>query len=106
MEEKKKPWWMCNLEEYFWENPEWELIHDGQRNPGQFEFPPDDIRCFTRRYKCIGKSGLWGIVWGITFQYDLRSGGADVTKVEFSSEDSRHKKKKDVFELVHSKGGT
>lgn len=102
----KKPWWMCVLEEYVWRHPDWELVHDGQRNPGQFEFPPDDVRKFTRRYRCIGDTALMGIIWGITFLYDLRYEIADVVKIEFQREDSRHRKGKEMFELRQRRGSS
>ena len=27
------------------------LTHDGQRNPGQFQLPPDDVTYYTRTYR-------------------------------------------------------
>ena len=93
----KIPWWMCELERYFFNHADWKLVHDGQRNPGQFEFPPKDVRCFTRRYRTNGIDKMLGI-HGIIFRYDLRGVVADV-KFEFSSENG-HKKKKVVFEQV------
>lgn len=83
----KKPWWMCTLEEYFWKHEKWELIHDGQRNPGQFEFPPEDVRRFTRRYRKRD--------FGVKFLYDLRQELAEV-EFEFYKEGLNHKKMKDT----------
>ena len=103
---KKIPWWMCSLEEYYFGSPDWELVHDGQQNPGQFEFPPSEIRYFTRRYKCISeREGRFMGAWGATFSYDLRDGVVADVKFEFNREDSNHKKRKDIFALTQRKGG-
>ena len=51
------------------------LIHDGQRNPGQFKLPPNEIKCFTRKYR-LKLDGEFVNTW-ITFKYDDRSPFAD-----------------------------
>lgn len=103
----KKPWWMCLLEwDSYCNNPDWELVHDGQRNPGQFEFPPKDVRYFTRKYRSKKRGGWDGLVRGVTFQYDLRTRSADIIKVEFVSEDNKHRKSKELFELSQRRGRT
>ena len=99
---KKIPAWMCELERYFYQHPDWDLIHDGQKNPGQFKFPPKDIRCFTRRYKCTTEEAHRFIgAWGAMFRYDLRNGIVADVKFEFNREGNGHKKAKDVFERRH-----
>ena len=105
----KKLWWMCTLEEEgYWRSPDWELVHDGQRNPCQFDFPSNDIRCFTRKYR--RKHG-YGFLNGITFKYDLRNlkegdhRVAEIISVEFAFEDTKRKKGKETFEMVKHTGG-
>lgn len=46
------------------------LTHDGQRNPGQFQFPAEEITCFTRKYR-LQMDGEWQNTWA-TFHYDER----------------------------------
>lgn len=100
----KKPYWMCLLE---WEkanDPNWELVHNGQMNPGQFEFPPEDVRYFTRKYRNKIKMGFMGLVSSITFKYDRRSGFGDIVKIELESEDGKHRKAKEMFEMSDRRG--
>jgi len=91
------------LEYDYWTSPDFRLIHDGQRNPGQFEFPPEDIKCFTRKYERING---FGFINGITFKYDLRNLGkgeirvADIIHIELSSAKSKHKRERETYELV------
>lgn len=78
----KKPWWMCPLEWETYQSPNWELVHNGQQNPIQFEFPADQVRYFTRKYRCCG--GEWaGLIESLTFKYDLRKRRGDVCGVEW-----------------------
>jgi len=52
------------------------LVHDGQKNPGQFQFPPEEVRFYTRTYRWLidGKPvNTW-----VKFIYDLREGEATV----------------------------
>lgn len=51
------------------------LIHDGQRNPGQFNLPPEEIRCFTRKYR-LKIDNEFVNTWAV-FMYDERSQFAD-----------------------------
>jgi len=95
---------VCPLEEFFRDILGFKLVHDGQRNPGQFKFPPDEVRCFTRRYK---KDNT-----GVLFQYDLRRefkafpGVSPVEiKFEFYSKEGNRKPQKEVYERVLHKGG-
>ena len=49
------------------------LIHDGLKNPGQFNLPPDQVRYYTRKYRLklldVGFVNTW-----LVFVYDLREG--------------------------------
>ena len=61
---------MCRVEQLFI-TLGFRLIHDGERNPDRFEFQPEDIKFFTRKYRLFmdGKpQGTWA-----TFKYDERS---------------------------------
>jgi len=51
------------------------LTHDGQRNPGQFKLPPEEIRCFVRKYR-LKLDGEFVNTWAV-FKYDDRSEFAD-----------------------------
>lgn len=100
----KKQELICPLEEFFRDIIGFKLVHDGQRNPGQFKFPPEEVRCFTRRYR-KGETG-------ILFQYDLRRefktfpGFSPVdVKFEFYSTELNRKGKRETYERVYSKGG-
>ena len=66
--------WICRTEELFISLGA-VLIHDGLRNPGQFEFPPDKVGFFTRYYRCRMD---WRFIntWA-KFIYDKRSGHVD-----------------------------
>lgn len=72
----KRPW-MCFWERRFFHNrADWLLEHDGQRNPGQFEFPPGEILYYTRTYRLQLGGELQG-TW-VRFRYDLREEEATV----------------------------
>jgi len=61
---------MCRLEQLF-KTMGFKLIHDGQRNPDRFQFEPEEVKFFTRKYRLFmdGKpQGTW-----VTFKYDERS---------------------------------
>ena len=104
MQQRKKPWWMFGAEWEMLNNGNWELVHDGQKNPLQFEFPPEDVKCFTRKYRYIKPSGWHGVIRSITWQYDLREGWRDIAKIELVFEDSRHRKSKEVLDLSEHRG--
>jgi hypothetical protein len=55
------------------------LVHDGQRNPGQFELPPEDVRFYTKIYRWE-IDGKFINTW-VKFKYDLRDNevGMDLT---------------------------
>jgi len=76
--ENKKPVWMCNLEwrEYF-TNPGWEFVHNGQASPYRFEFPPDGVRFFTRKY-FNRRTKV-----DVTFVYDRRNRRGDILRFEY-----------------------
>lgn len=65
---------MCMLEKLLAGNG-FKLIHDGKHNPGQFELPPEEIRCYTRKYR-LQMDGQWCNTW-VVFKYDERSNIAD-----------------------------
>ena len=52
-----------------------ELIHDGLKNPGQFEFPADEVSFYTRYYR-LKMDGEFINTW-VLFKYDKRTGWAD-----------------------------
>lgn len=106
MQQRKKPWWMISLEWDMLNSGNWELVHDGQQNPLQFEFPPEEVKYFTRKYKWIRGSGWLGLLRGVTFRYDLRlmTRDSDIIKIEFVSEDSNHRKSREMFELSERRG--
>lgn len=68
--------WECFWERLIRRSPEWVLVHDGQRNPGQFEFPPEEVRFYTRVYRWL-IDGEPVNTWA-KFVYDLREGEATV----------------------------
>ena len=84
---KQKPWWMCALEEHFWSHEKWQLVHDGQQNPGQFQFA--EVKRFTRKYR---KGDRY-----IVFFYDLTKPLADV-KIQYANSGAEHNKKEERFE--------
>ena len=47
------------------------LVHDGQQNPGQFVFPPEELKLFTREYQ-LYMDGKPLHTWA-EFKYDRRS---------------------------------
>ena len=65
---------MCLLEKVIMKSG-FVLVHDGQRNPGQFILPPEEIKCFTRKYR-LKSDGEFLNTW-IVFKYDQRSQMAD-----------------------------
>ena len=71
----QKPW-VLSWEKFIqmWGLGEFRLIHDGQRNPGQFEFPPDQVKFYTKTYQWFldGKP----VKTFVKFKYDLREGEA------------------------------
>lgn len=101
-----RPRWMCIPEwEHYFNSPDWDLVHNGQQNPDRFNFPPDEVRCFTRKYRSTKSKGWQGLVRSVTFQYDLRNGHghADITKIEFVSEDNNHNKTRETFQLKNNR---
>lgn len=71
-----KPW-MCMWERrLFHRSGWWRLVHDGQENPGQFQFPPEEIRFYTRTYRLCLDGELLS-TW-VRFVYDLREGDSTV----------------------------
>ena len=62
------------------------LVHDGQRNPGQFELPPEEVRFYTRLYQ--GMLDGQPISTFVKFIYDERKGEVDM---EISMRDPRKK---------------
>jgi hypothetical protein len=89
---EKKPWWMCALEEYFWDNERWQLVHNGQQNPdGQYQFKPEEVKRFTRKYR---KGDRY-----IVFFYDLTKPMADV-RIQYANGGAEGNKKEERFERV------
>jgi len=61
---------MCRLERLFI-TMGFKLVHDGQRNPGRFKLPPEEIKFFTRKYQLYmddKPQSTWAV-----FKYDERS---------------------------------
>lgn len=82
-----KPW-VCLWERLIKESPEFVLIKDGQQNPGQFKFPPEEVRFYTRIYQMVLERGpvrTW-----VKFVYDLREGEVSV---DLTWHDPRRRKK-------------
>lgn len=71
----KGPGWVC-----VWERVARQvgfvLVHDGQRNPGQFKLAPEDVRYYTKKYRWR-IDGQFVNTW-LTFVYDMRKGEVDV----------------------------
>ena len=65
---------MCLLERFF-RNNGFKLVHDGQKNPGQFQFSPEEVRYYTRKYR-LQIDHEWQNTW-VVFKYDERSQFAD-----------------------------
>lgn len=78
LERQPKGGWVC-LWERFVQQLGLVLVHDGQRNPGQFEFPPEEVRFYTKTYQ-VHLDGQPVKTW-VKFRYDLREGevGVDLT---------------------------
>jgi hypothetical protein len=72
----------CELEKFIQKHTPMKLVHDGQRNPGQVELPPGEVRLFTRKYRYGG--------FGLTFIYDLREPLADVSFQFYSPGQGKH----------------
>jgi hypothetical protein len=89
MQVKEKPWWMCALEEHFWSHEKWELVHDGQQNPVQFKFAPEEVKRFTRKYRRGDRY--------VVFFYDLTKPLANV-KIQYANGGAEHSKKEERFE--------
>ena len=106
MTERHKPWWMCPLEWEMQHNPHWELVHDGKHNPSmneRFGLGPDEVRCFIRKYRCIG--GLWGHFFKkVAFRYDLREGKADICTVEWQEDHKAAEAHEHVRKEAHQYG--
>jgi len=62
------------------------LVHDGQRNPGQFALPPEEVRFYTRLYQ--GMLDGQPISTYVKFIYDERKGEVDM---DISMRDPRRK---------------
>ena len=72
--------WMCFDEKVFsqqWGLGKFVLIHDGPRNPIQFELPRDQVKFYTRTYQWYidGKP----VHTFLMFKYDLRAGTVEMT---------------------------
>ncbi len=65
---------MCLLEKFFKSNG-FVLVHDGQNNPGQFKLPPEEVKCYTRKYRLV-LDGKPVNTW-VVFRYDERAEFAD-----------------------------
>ena len=76
MKDRMKDSWMCLWERLIKDAGAFVLVHDGQRNPGQFEFPPEEIRFYTRTYRLL-IDGEPVNTW-VKFKYDLREGEVSV----------------------------
>lgn len=67
---KDKP---CMLEQLIQRTEMFKLVHDGQNNPGQFQF--EEVNFYTKKYQLIMDGELCSTI--ITFKYDKRSHFAD-----------------------------
>lgn len=73
---KEGPGWVCLWERLIRKMGDFVLVHDGTRNPGQFEFPPDEVRFYTRVYQWVIDGEPVNTF--VKFKYDLREGEVDV----------------------------
>ena len=74
------------------------LIHDGQRNPGQFVLPPEEVRFYTRVYQAKMDGQL--ISTYVKFIYDEREGEVDM---EISMREPKVRRREQMSMLVPSK---
>jgi hypothetical protein len=74
----------CNLERLLIKAG-FRLIHDGQKNPGQFTLPPEEVKFFTRKYRWF-LEGVFVNTW-VKFMYDRRNSEEWEVKFEFYSRD-------------------
>jgi len=89
---------MCLLERFFRDNG-FKLIHDGQRNPVQFQLPPEEVRFFTRKYR-LSIDGHFVNTW-VVFKYDERSQFADFEM--YSKEPELRGREKMIFGMEEKK---
>lgn len=80
-----------------------ELIHDGKRNPGQFDLSSQDVTFYTRRYKLKNEPFV------LVFKYDKRE-CVDIYKereeVSVAFKDGIRKQSGElILEQVKQKGG-
>ena len=74
------------------------LLHDGQRNPGQFKFPPGEVRFYTKVYQ--GMMDGKPISSYVKFKYDLREGEVGM---EITWRDPRRKIEREEMVLRNAK---
>ena len=68
---KNGPSWVSIWEELCI-NLGFRLLHDGQRNPGQFSLPPEEVRFYTKYYQAVMDGEP--IHFFVKFVYDEREG--------------------------------
>lgn len=91
---------VCLLERFF-KRIGFILIHDGQRNPEQFSLPPEEVKCFIRKYRWQVDGKLIN-TWAI-FKYDKRSQFADF---ELYSRDPELKGREKMLLTMEDNDGT
>ena len=98
---KNGPSWVCCWEELCI-TLGFRLVHDGQRNPGQFNLPPEEVRFYTRLYQ--GMMDGKPISTFVRFIYDEREGEV---KADISMRDPRRndgaKRREKMMMLVPGK---
>lgn len=89
--------YMCNLEKLL-VKAGFRLIHDGQKNPGQFTLPPQEVKFFTRKYRWF-LEGVLVNTW-VVFKYDRRNSDDWMVNFEFYSRDPGIKGREEMSLIV------
>ena len=71
---------ICLLEKVIQQSG-FKLIHDGTKNPIQVQLNPEDVTCFTRKYR-LQIDGIWHNTW-IVFKYDSRKNFMGIQTSDF-----------------------
>lgn len=89
--------YMCNLERLLI-RAGFRLVHDGQKNPGQFILPREEVKFFTRKYRWF-LEGVFVNTW-VVFKYDRRNSDDWSVNFEFYSRDPGIKGREEMSLIV------